>query len=103
MIAASTDPEEEALQTIEASKVSFPMGHSLDEVRISELTGAMYQPEAVEKPRPYLNTTNFLLDPGGRVNISVYSSGPLGRLVWQDIIQAVQHRKKRAAASAASK
>lgn len=100
MIAASTDPEEEALQSIEASKVNFPVGHSLDPAKISELTGALYQPDKGEKPRPYLHTTNFLLNPEGKVNISVYSSGPLGRLVWQDVIQAVQFRKKRAAAAA---
>ena len=100
VIAASTDPEEEARQSIEASKVNFPVGHSLDPVEISKLTGAMYAPEAGEKPRPYLHTTNFLVDPAGNVNISVYSSGPLGRLVWQDVLQAVAHRKKRAAAAA---
>lgn len=100
VIAASTDPESEALQSIEASKVNFPVGHSLDPAKISELTGALYAPEAGEKPRPYLHTTNFLLDPAGNVNMSVYSSGPLGRLVWQDVIQAVIHRKKRAAAAA---
>ena len=103
VIAASTDPEEEAKQSIEASKVNFPVGHSLDPVEISRLTGAMYAPEAGEKPRPYLHTTNFLVDPAGNVNISVYSSGPLGRLVWQDVLQAVAHRKKRAAAAAANK
>lgn len=32
------------------------------------------------------------------LNIAVYSSGPLGRLVWQDVVQAVQFRKKKMAA-----
>ncbi len=54
VVAASTDPEDEAVQSIEA----------------------------------------------GKMNISLYSSGPLGRLVWQDVIQAVQFRKKRMAAQA---
>ncbi len=98
MIAASTDPEEEAIQSIEASKVTFPVGHGLNEVRISELTGAFYQPEAGARPRPYLHTTNFLLNPEGKVRISAYSSGALGRLVWQDVIQAVKKQKKMAAA-----
>lgn len=102
MIAASTDPEEEALQSIEASKVNFPVGHSLDPAHISKITGAYYAPDAGEKPRPYLHSTNFLLSPDGKVNIALYSSGPLGRLVWQDLIQAVQHRKKRAAAASAA-
>ena len=95
VVSASTDPEMEALQSIEAGKVNFPVGHSLDSARISEVTGAFYAPEAGEKPRPFLHATNFLLSPDGKVNISLYSSGPLGRLVWQDVIQAVQFRKKR--------
>ena len=80
--------------------MNFPVGHSLDPAHISGLTGALYSPDANGKPRPYLHTTNFLLNPEGEVNISVYSSGPLGRLVWQDVLQAVQHRKKMAAAAA---
>ena len=75
--------------------MNFPVGHSLDPTYISEVTGAFYSPEAGEKPRPFLHATNFLLSPDGKVNISLYSSGPLGRLVWQDVIQAVQFRKKR--------
>ncbi len=97
VVAASTDPENEAMQSIEASKVNFPVGHSLNPVRISEVTGAYYAPEAGEKPRPYLHSTNFLLSPDGKVNVALYSSGPLGRLVWQDVIQAVQFRKRRMA------
>ena len=100
VVAASTDPEDEAVQSIEASKVNFPVGHSVDPAYISEMTGAFYAPEAGEKPRPFLHATNFLLSPDGKVNISLYSSGPLGRLVWQDVIQAVQFRKKRMAAQA---
>lgn len=98
VVAASTDPEGEALRSIEASKVNFPVGHGLDPARVSETLGAYYAPEAGEKPRPYLHSTNFLLSPDGKVNIAVYSSGPLGRLVWQDVIQAVRFRKKRMAA-----
>ena len=95
VVTASTDPEDEAMQSIEAGKVNFPLGHSVDPAYISEMTGAFYAPEAGKKPRPFLHATNFLLSPDGKVNISLYSSGPLGRLVWQDVIQAVQFRKKR--------
>lgn len=79
--------------------MNFPVGHSLDPAKISELTGALWQPDKGAKPRTFLHTTNFLLNPAGEVNISVYSSGPLGRLVWQDVLQAVAHRKKMAAAA----
>lgn len=78
--------------------MNFPVGHGLDPARVSGAIGAYYAPEAGEKPRPYLHATNFLLSPDGKVNVALYSSGPLGRLVWQDVIQAVRFRKKRMAA-----
>ena len=34
---------------------------------------------------PYLQSTGFVLDPGSRVIVSVYSSGAIGRLVPQDV------------------
>jgi len=94
VVAASTDPEDEARKTIAHSEVNFPVGYSVDPVKVSEVTGAFYQPDPPNRPRSYLHTTNFLLSPDGKVNIAVYSSGPLGRLVWQDVLQAVQYRKK---------
>lgn len=86
------------MRSVEASGVNFPVGHGLDPARVSAAIGAYYAPEAGEKPRPYLHATNFLLSPDGKVNVALYSSGPLGRLVWQDVIQAVRFRKKRMAA-----
>lgn len=94
VVAGSTDPEDEVRKTIAHSEVNFPIGHSLDPAKVSETTGAFYQPDPPNRPRSYLHTTNFLLSPDGKVNIAVYSSGPLGRLVWQDVLQAVQYRKK---------
>ena len=94
VVAASTDPEEQVKETIAHCEVNFPIGHSIDPVKVSEITGAFYQPDPPNRPRSFLHTTNFLLSPDGKVNIAVYSSGPLGRLVWQDVLQAVQYRKK---------
>lgn len=94
VVAASTDPEDEVRKTIFHSEVNFPVGHSLDPKQVSGLTGAFFQPDPPNRPRSFLHTTNFLLSPDGKVNIAVYSTGPLGRLVWQDVLQAVQYRKK---------
>lgn len=94
VVAASTDPEEEAKKSMAQSQVAFPVGYGLDPKRVSELTGAFFQPDPPNRPRSYLHSTNFLLSPDGKVNIAVYSTGPLGRLVWQDVLQAVQYRKK---------
>ncbi len=98
VVAASVDTEEVVKMSIEESEVTFPVGYGVDPAGISELTGAFYQEDPGERERPFLHTTNFLLQPDGRVNIAVYSTGPLGRLVWQDVVPAVQFRKKKMAA-----
>ena len=97
VVAGSVDSNDIVAKTVEKTKANFPVAYDLDPVLISEKTGAMYQPDKGDKPRPFLHSTNFLLSPDGKVNISLYSSGPLGKLVWQDIIQAVQFRKKKMA------
>ena len=35
--------------------------------------------------------TGFVLDPEGRVIVSVYSSGAIGRLVPEDVIGLIKH------------
>jgi hypothetical protein len=57
------------------------------------MTGAFVNPE----PR-YLQSTGFVLDPGGRVVVSVYSSGAIGRLIPQDVIGLVRYLRQQAPA-----
>ncbi|MDA0999053.1 MAG: redoxin domain-containing protein [bacterium] len=100
VVAASVDTEEVVRKTVEEKKVNFPISYEVDSLEISRLTGAYYQKEPLpDRPPHFLHTTDFLLTPDGIVNIAVYSSGPLGRLVWQDVIQAVQFRKKKMVAA----
>jgi hypothetical protein len=45
-------------------------------------------------PSPtYLQSTGFVLDPDGRVLVSVYSSGAIGRLVPDDVIGLVRYQR----------
>ncbi len=97
-MAASVDTEEVVKMSIKESEVTFPVGYGVDPASVSELTGAFYQEDPGKREGPFLHTTDFLLHPDGRVNIAVYSTGPLGRLVWQDVVPAVQFRKKKMAA-----
>ena len=48
----------------------------------------------------YLQSTGFVLDPAGRVVVSVYSSGAIGRLVPEDVAGLVRYLRDHAAASA---
>ena len=47
----------------------------------------------------YLQSTGFVLSPDGRVVVSVYSSGAIGRLVPEDIVGMVRYVREHAAAT----
>ena len=59
---------------------AIPVGHSADARPIATTTGAF-----VNNDPMYLQSTGFVLDPRGRVVVSVYSSGAIGRLVPEDV------------------
>ena len=48
-----------------------------------------------------MQSTGFILDPGGRVVISVYSSGAIGRLVPEDVAGFIRYLREHAAAQPA--
>ena len=89
-MALSVDDEATTIGTIEKFKLSFPVGHSADAEKISSITGAYTN----ESPR-YLQTTDFLLDPDGKILNAVYSSGAIGRLVAEDVIGMVKYLKSK--------
>ncbi len=86
------DTEEQARGTIDECGLNFPVGYGLDNKRISALTGCFY-----EERRQILHGTGYVLKPDGTVAVAVYSTGPIGRLVWQDVLGMVQFFKKMAA------
>jgi peroxiredoxin len=91
VVALSVDDEAATIGTIEKFKLSFPVGHSANADEVASVTGA-YTNAA---PR-YLQSTGFVLDPEGRILNAVYSSGPLGRLVAEDVIGMVAYLKSQA-------
>ena len=101
VVTASVDTEGVARRTIEENNVSFPVGCGFDPAYISEVTGAFYQDDPGVRGKPFLHTTDFLLQPDGVVNVAAYSTGPIGRFIWQDVVQAVQFRKEKMAAAKA--
>ena len=90
VIALSVDDEATTSGTIEKHKLSFPVGHSTDADQVAAVTGA-YTNEAPH----YLQTTGFLLAPDGRIMNAVYSSGPIGRLVADDVVGMVSYLKSK--------
>ncbi len=90
VVALSVDDEARTASTIAKHRLSFPVGHSADADKIAAVTGAYTN----ETPR-YLQTTGFLLAPDGRILNAVYSSGPIGRLVAEDVVGMVAYLKSK--------
>jgi peroxiredoxin len=91
IVATSTDPAEKARETVEEHALTFPVGHSLPLRETAARLGAFYDPK-----RGVLHATGFVVRPDRTVAVAQYSSGPIGRLVWQDVIGLVQFYKRQA-------
>jgi peroxiredoxin len=91
--ALSVDDEPTTTELIAKHGLTFPVGHSADAAAIADLTGAFVNPDPV-----FLQSTGFVLDPAGKVVVSVYSSGAIGRLVPEDVIGLVRYAREHAAA-----
>jgi peroxiredoxin len=90
VVALSVDDEATTVGTIEKFKLSFPVGHSANAEKVAAITGAYTN----DSPR-YLQTTDFLLAPDGKILNAVYSSGPMGRLVAEEVIGMVTYLKSK--------
>jgi len=80
------DGEETTAQFAAKHGLTFPLGHSADAGAVAALTGAFVNPDPV-----YLQSTGFVLDPQGKVIVSVYSSGAIGRLMPDDVVGLVRY------------
>jgi peroxiredoxin len=92
VVALSVDDEPTTKVLIDKHGLEFPVGHSADARAIAEATGAF-----VNDDPTYLESTGFVLDPAGRVVVSVYSSGAIGRLVPDDVVGLVRYLREDAA------
>src|SRR5580692_586461 len=91
VVALSVDDEATTQNLIARHGLQFPVGHSASAGAVAAMTGAFVNPD----PR-YLQSTGFVLEPRGRVVVSVYSSGAIGRLVPQDVIGLVRYLREHA-------
>lgn len=94
VVALSVDDEAATRDLSARHGLRFPVGHSADATAVADVTGAF-----VNSDPPYLQSAGFVLDPGGRVIVSVYSSGAIGRLVPQDAIGLIRYLRGHAPAS----
>lgn len=89
VVAASTDPLEKAKETVTGHSLTLPVGYGLPVKETAATLGTFY-----EEGRGFLQATGFVIKPDKTIAIAQYSSGPIGRLVWQDILGLVQFYKK---------
>jgi len=92
--ALSVDDQDTTAALVAKHRLTFPVGYGADAAGIASLTGAFVNPEPV-----YLQSTGFVLDPAGRVVVSVYSSGAIGRLVPEDVLGLVRYLREHSAAA----
>lgn len=91
VVALSVDDEATAAALCAKLRLEFPVGYGADADAIAAATGAY----ANDSPR-FLQSTGFVLDPGGKVLVAVYSSGAIGRLVADDVAGFVRYVKSHA-------
>ena len=94
--ALSVDDQETSAALVEKHKLTFPVGYGADAASFAAFTGAFVNPDPV-----YLQSTDFVLDPGGKVIVSVYSSGAIGRLVPDDVIGLIRYLREHPAPATA--
>jgi peroxiredoxin len=90
VVALSVDDESTTADLVAKHHLGFPVGHSADARKVAEATGAFVNEDPL-----FLQSTGFVLDPEGRVLVSVYSSGAIGRLVPEDVIGFIRYLQER--------
>jgi peroxiredoxin len=86
VVALSVDDENTTHELIAKHGLQFSVGYGADALAIADAIGAFVNDDPL-----FLQSTGFVLDPDGRVVVSVYSSGAIGRLVPQDVIGLIRY------------
>ncbi len=87
VIAASSDPEEDARSTVDELGLAFTVLYGLDAEATSEAIGC-YTGE--RKGRPHIQPASFVLGRDGSIAHAVYSTGKVGRLTAEDALTVVE-------------
>jgi len=94
VVALSVDDEATTRKLIARHDLTFPVEHRADARAIAQATGAFLNEDPL-----YVQSTGFVLDPAGRVVVSVYSSGAIGRLVPEDVVGLIRYLREHAESS----
>jgi peroxiredoxin len=95
IVSLSTDPLDPASAMVRENGIQFPVAYGAPLDPVAEVLGLYYEPTPASVP-PHFQSTGFVLGPGAGVVTAVYSSGAIGRLVWQDVLGLVQYLRSHA-------
>lgn len=88
--ALSADSEQDAEETVRRHGIQFPVGFGADVKQVAKLLDAY-----INEEHHSLESTNFLLRPSGMIEIAVYSSDSIGRLIPGEVKEVVERRRAR--------
>lgn len=88
VVSLSVDDKATTQALLADNGLTFEVGHSADAHQLAELAGAFVNADPV-----YVQATGFVLDPEGKVLVSTYSSGAIGRLVAEDVVGMLKYVK----------
>lgn len=92
VVSFSTDTQDQATRLVADNGLDFPVGYGASVDAVAGILGVYYDPHPAHTA-PHLQSAGFVVGPEGRVLTAVYSSGAIGRLVWQDVLGFVQYVK----------
>ena len=92
VIGGSIDTREKAHKTKERTKVTYPLVYGLNSRAFSRQTGSFF-----DEKDGYLHSTDFIIDPDGRVADAVYSTGPIGRYTPDECLGLIDYWIKKEA------
>ncbi len=87
VVAASVDPIDKAREV--ADEVSFPVGHGVTR-EMADALGSWW-----EDRRGIIQPSEFIVGEDGKIVISSYSSGPIGRIDAADVVKIVNFHQSR--------
>lgn len=89
VVALSVDNAEQARETVDRGRLTFPVAYGVDPDDVADRYGAY-----AHRDPAYLESTNFVLAQDGSVFTAVYSSNAIGRLAPDDVIGQIQHAQQ---------
>jgi peroxiredoxin len=94
VISLSADPLDHALAMVVELGLQFSVAYGVSVDRVAEVLGVYHEPRSPDRPA-HLHSAGFVVGPGGTVLLAVYSSGAIGRLMWQDVLALVKYVRSR--------